>query len=76
MAYQHFGETQQPDAYIFIDYKHRLRLCAYGEAHNGEHFNSGIVEIVFDQTGVEAAQNLRRALDDFLSKHNATETMA
>ena len=51
--------------YIFTDDNGGLNFCGYGAAHNGEQFSPSVVKIAVDKMG---AENLRRALDDFLQR--------
>ena len=68
MAYQRFGTPQaQPDAYIWSSGE-TLHLCADGQAHDGSHYNKGVVEIVFDVSDTTTAESLFVALYDHLTE--------
>jgi hypothetical protein len=67
MAYQRFGSGAKPDAYIWSSGE-RLHFAAEGTAHDGSHYNEGIVETVFDIADTRTAQSLFIALYQHLTE--------
>jgi len=67
MAYQRFGAPGMPEAYIWSSGK-TLHLCVKGEAHDGSHYDPGVVEVVFGISDTTTAENLFRALYDHLTE--------
>ena len=67
MSYQRFGMMAKPSAYIWSSGE-TLHLCAEGSAHDGSHYDEGIVEIVFNVSDTTTAENLFLALYEHLSE--------
>lgn len=67
MSYQRFGLPAKPSAYIWSSGV-ELHLCAEGKAHDGSHYNEGIVEVVFEIEDTTTAESLFVALYEHLTE--------